>query len=117
MKKIIYIFLTSDCGKLPNHGSTVNTVVDKKESEVVSTPPRWHQRLLLSLQKLPLLNLSQTFTPTPTSETNETVPALSDRAVRIGAIRICKVAFGIILANFFQSMFFNRRLCFRCRNC
>ena len=60
----------SDCGKLPNHGSTVNTVVDEKESKVVPTSP-----LLASKTAL-----EPSSDPAPTSSPKETVPVLPDSA-------------------------------------
>jgi hypothetical protein len=75
MKKIICIciciciciFLASGCGKLPNHGSPVNTVVEKEGSDDVLTTPLT-SNTVLKPSKSPAL----------VSELKEPVPALSD---------------------------------------
>ncbi|MCA6084985.1 hypothetical protein [Candidatus Endomicrobiellum agilis] len=73
MKKIICIciciciFLASGCGKLPNHGSPVNTVVEKEGSDGVLTAPLISNTVLKSSKS-----------PALVSELKEPVPALSD---------------------------------------
>ncbi|MCA6085747.1 hypothetical protein [Candidatus Endomicrobiellum agilis] len=76
MKKIICICicicicLMSDCGKLPNHGSTVNTVVENDEGREDVLTPTQTSKTALEPSK----------SPAPTSSPRETAPVLPDSA-------------------------------------
>ena len=72
----MYICLSSGCGKLPNHESTVNTVVENDEGrEDVPTATQTSEPAL-ELLKASASEPEPTFTPSPTPEPNESVPVL-----------------------------------------